>query len=155
MSRRWLEDCWKKDNSQKEVPKQWSNYVQSTRYLEVKKYSDWKDEFSEIRSLTRVGKWNHQGRYRIEIVLESIFRDRRFSWIRIVNEINKYVTETSQTFHLTTLSTELQEIPVRRKSRSQCLLRCCVLSPILFVTENVLTLKRNDSTKSVLHCQMP
>ena len=36
----------------------------------------------------------HQGRYGVEI--ESLFRDRPVSWVRIVNGINKYVTETSQ-----------------------------------------------------------
>ena len=37
----------------------------------------------------------HQGRYSVEIMIESLFRDRTVSWVRIVNGINKYVTETS------------------------------------------------------------
>ena len=37
----------------------------------------------------------HQGRYGVEIMIESLFRDRTVSWVRIVNGINKYVTETS------------------------------------------------------------
>ena len=38
----------------------------------------------------------HQGRYGVEIMIESSFRDRTISWVRIVNGINKYVTETSE-----------------------------------------------------------
>ena len=38
----------------------------------------------------------HQGRYGVEIKIESLFRDRTGSWIRIVNGIYKYVTETSE-----------------------------------------------------------
>ena len=29
-------------------------------------------------------------------MIESLFRDRTVSWVRVVNEINKYVTETSE-----------------------------------------------------------
>ena len=36
----------------------------------------------------------HQGRYCVDIMIESLFRDRTVSWVRIVNGINKYVTET-------------------------------------------------------------
>ena len=38
----------------------------------------------------------HQGRYGVEIKIESLFRDRTCSWVRVVNGINKYVTETSE-----------------------------------------------------------
>ena len=38
----------------------------------------------------------HQGRYGVEIMIGSLFRDRTVSWVRIVNGINKYVTETSE-----------------------------------------------------------
>ena len=38
----------------------------------------------------------HQGRYGVEIMIESIFRDRTVSWVRVVDGINKYVTETSE-----------------------------------------------------------
>ena len=42
----------------------------------------------------------HQGRYGIEILIESLFRDSTASWVRIVNGIDKYVTETSETISL-------------------------------------------------------
>ena len=42
----------------------------------------------------------HQERYGIEILIESLFRDGTASWVRIVNGIYKYVTETSETISL-------------------------------------------------------
>ena len=42
----------------------------------------------------------HQGSYGVEIKIQSLFRDRTVSWVRIVNGINKYVTETSETISL-------------------------------------------------------
>ena len=41
-----------------------------------------------------------QRRYGIEIMTESLFRDRTICWVRIVNGINKYVSETSETISL-------------------------------------------------------
>ena len=38
----------------------------------------------------------HQGRYGVEIMIESLFVDNTCSWVRIVNGINKYVTEMSE-----------------------------------------------------------
>ena len=38
----------------------------------------------------------HQGRCGVEITIEGLFQDREVSWVRIVNGINKYVTETSE-----------------------------------------------------------
>ena len=38
----------------------------------------------------------HQGRFGIAVMIESLFRDRTVSWVRILNGINKYVTETSE-----------------------------------------------------------
>ena len=41
-----------------------------------------------------------QGRYGVEIKIESLFGDRTYSWVRNVNGINKYVTETSEEIHV-------------------------------------------------------
>ena len=38
----------------------------------------------------------HEGRYCIDIMIDSLFTDRTVSWVRIVNDINKHVTETSE-----------------------------------------------------------
>ena len=40
--------------------------------------------------------WKHEGRYGVEIKIESLFGDKTCSWVGIVNGINKYVTETSE-----------------------------------------------------------
>ena len=38
----------------------------------------------------------HEGCYCIDIMIESLINNQTVSWVRIVNGINKYVTETSQ-----------------------------------------------------------
>ena len=38
--------------------------------------------------------------YGFEIMIESLLRDRTVSWVRIMNGINKYVSETSETISL-------------------------------------------------------
>ena len=59
-----------------------------------------------IRGKTKIGPvfdakvCRHQERYGIEVMVESLFRDRTVSRVRIVNGINKYVTETSKTISL-------------------------------------------------------
>ena len=55
-----------------------------------------------IRGNTKVGPvldvkvCLHQERYGFEIQVESLFRDRKASWVLIVNGIDNYVTETSE-----------------------------------------------------------
>ena len=55
-----------------------------------------------IRANTKIGPvldvkvCYHQGRYAVEIMIESLLRDRRVFWVRIVNGSNKYATETSE-----------------------------------------------------------
>ena len=55
-----------------------------------------------IRSDTKIGLvldvklYPPEGRYCIDIMIESLFKDRTVPWVRIVNGINKYVTETSE-----------------------------------------------------------
>ena len=36
----------------------------------------------------------HDARYSIEVQVPSLFQDNTFSWVRIVNGIDKYVTES-------------------------------------------------------------
>ena len=43
--------------------------------------------------------FRHEGRYCLDIMIESLFGERTVSWVRIVNGINKYVTETSEKTH--------------------------------------------------------
>ena len=42
----------------------------------------------------------HQGRYGVEIKIESLFGDKTYSWVRNVNGINKDVPETSEEIHV-------------------------------------------------------
>ena len=44
-----------------------------------------------------------KGRCGVEIMIESFFRDRSVSWVRIVNGIDKYVTEASQEILVTSV----------------------------------------------------
>ena len=55
-----------------------------------------------IRGNTKIGPAlqvvvaHHQGRYGIEIMIQSLLNDGTCSWVMIVNEINKYVTEMTE-----------------------------------------------------------
>ena len=51
----------------------------------------------------------HQGRYGIEIMIGSLFGDKTCSWVRIVNGINKYVTEMSEETHVESIGEEYRE----------------------------------------------
>ena len=67
-----------------------------SRNLETSRPKGW------IRSNTKIGPvldanlYRHEERYCIAIMIEPSFRDQTVSWVRIVNGINKYVTETSE-----------------------------------------------------------
>ena len=55
---------------------------------------------TEIGPVLDVNVCDHQKRYGIEIMIKSLFHDKTTSWVRIVNGIDKYVTETSETVDL-------------------------------------------------------
>ena len=50
---------------------------------------------------------------------ESLFRDRTVSWVRIVNGINKYVTETSEEIHIASIENRVQGNLSRRLNHDQ------------------------------------
>ena len=91
----------------------------------------------------------HQGRYGIELRIESLFRDRTVSWVRIVNGINKYITKTSET-----ISLRVTGKPVV-KARPQIKL-AVALSPVSVPIRerNVLT-SIQKTMIIVLQCQKP
>ena len=66
------------------------------RYLKTSRPRLW------IRSNTKVGPvldvkiYHHEGRRDIDIMIETLLKDQTVSWVRIVNGIKKYVTETSE-----------------------------------------------------------
>ena len=74
----------------------WKDRVDSILCIEVRKHPTWEGGNTKIGPVLDVKICYHQGRYGVEIMTESFFRDRTVSWVRIVNGINKYVTETSE-----------------------------------------------------------
>ena len=96
-----------------------------------------------------------QKRYGIEIMLESSFRDRTVSDVRIVNGIDKYVKETSETIslenveHRGTGKAVAKAKPQPKPTET--------LSPISFPARerNWIDIIQRDSVKIVLQCQKP
>ena len=56
----------------------------------------------------------HQGRNGVGIKIESLFRDRTCSWVRSVNGINKYVTETSEEIPIESVQLDRTGEPVAK-----------------------------------------
>ena len=63
---------------------------------EASRVREWIRGNTKIGPVLDVKVCYHQGRYGVDIMIESLFRDRTVSWVRIVNGINKYVIETSE-----------------------------------------------------------
>ena len=91
----------------------------------------------------------HQGRYGIEIMIEYLFRDRTTSWVRIVNGMNKYVTETSETIPLESVK---HRVTVNLLAKSKLFLKLAVtLSSIPFaMNERRRSLNHKSSVQVVL-----
>ena len=66
----------------------------SPRSEESSRVRGWIRGHAKIGPVLDVNVCYHPGRYGVEIMIESLFRDRNVSWVH-VNGINKYVTETS------------------------------------------------------------
>ena len=73
-----------------------------------------------IRGNTKIGPvldvtvCYHQGRYGVEIMIKSLFGDKTCSWVRIVNGINKYVTETLEEIHVASVGEKSTGKPVAK-----------------------------------------
>ena len=65
----------------KKGPMKWRMFFELTRYLEVKRHPEWDRGFLEtkIGPVLDVKVRDHQGRYGIEVMIESLFRDNSFS----------------------------------------------------------------------------
>ena len=80
-----------------------------------------------IRGKTKIGPvldvkvYFHQGRYCIDIMIESLIRDRTVSWVHVVNGINK-LPKRHKKFLLQVLRTEVQGNLSRRLSHDRSLL---------------------------------
>ena len=93
-------------------------------------------------------------RYCIVIMIESLFRDRIVSWVRIVNGINKYVSETSEEISIEERSTgDKHGNLLQRLIHEQNLLSISLPTTFLSMKEFGKTLISNHSIKVVLQCQ--
>ena len=70
----------------------------------------------------------HQGRYRVEIMIESLFGDKTCFLVRIVNGINKYATETSEEAHFESIGERSTGKPVAKARPRQ--ISNSTLSPV-------------------------
>ena len=57
----------------------------------------WLRENTRIGSVLNTKVCNHDDRYSIEVQIPSLFQDNTASWVRIVNGVDKYVTESMLT----------------------------------------------------------
>ena len=62
----------------------------------LSKVKGWNRGNTKIGPVLEVAVSYHQGRYGIEIMIESFFGDRTRSWVLIVNGIDKHVTEMTE-----------------------------------------------------------
>ena len=69
---------------------------------------------TKFRSVLDVTVCYHQGRYGVEIMIESLLCDRTASWFCILNGINKYVTETSEEFLVASVGDRCTGKPVAK-----------------------------------------
>ena len=74
-------------------------YAENTRCFETRRRLVQEDGFSRIResaqSWTKVCR--HEDRYSVDVLVQSLFQDRTVSGVRIVNGVDKYVTESMLT----------------------------------------------------------
>ena len=88
-----------------------------------------------IRGNTKIGPvldvkvFFHPGHHCIDIIIESLFRERNVSWVRVVNGINKFVT-------VECIELVRTGKPLAKAKPRQSLLWHCLLFQFLFVKEN-------------------
>ena len=96
----------------------------------------------------------HQGRYGVEIMIESSLRDRTVSWVRIVNGINKIVTETSEEILFTSVENRGAGKPVAKLTPRP---KPTLTSSLVFIPHRERTwidvLNQENSVKVVWNCQ--
>ena len=86
-------------------------------------------------------------------MIESLFRDRTLSWVRIVNGINKYVTETSEEIPVASVGDRSTgKLVAKACPRPTPTLTFCLLCLFLVVNENGWTLNQGNSIKVAVKC---
>ena len=92
---------------------------------------------------------HHNDRYSIEVWVRSPFQDNTVSWVRIVNGVGKYVTESMPKEE----EEKASEKPIAKARPRQ---KANFPFLFLFLKGNGSTLKHNDHTIiSVMKCQKP
>ena len=108
---------------------------------------------TKIGSVLDVKVWYHQGRYGVEIMIESFFRDRTISWVRIVNGLIKFGTEMSEEMLVTSVENRgTGKLVAKAKPRPK---PTFTLSPvsILYRYRKWIDVEPGNSVKVVLKCQ--
>ena len=54
----------------------------------------WIPKSTRIGPVLDINVCRREDRYSIEVLVQSLFQDRTASWVRIVNGVDKYVTES-------------------------------------------------------------
>ena len=108
------------------------DYMQ-TRDLETSRPRGWILSNTNIGPVLDVKIYPHEGRCCSDIMIESLFRDQTASWIRIVNGINKYVTETSQEIQIENLDSSFstEKVVAKAKPRPRSVVNSNVNVPFL------------------------
>ena len=84
---------------------------------------------------------HHEDQYTIEVPVKCLFQDRTASWVRIVNGVDKYVTESMITKEEEDIASGKLVVQARPRQTSTHWLA----SPFLFVKEHGQTLKTQRS----------
>ena len=99
------------------------------RSVETSRVRGWIRGNTKIGPVLDVKVCYHQGRYGVEIMIESLFRDRTVSWVRIANGNNKYVTETSEKILFTSVENRCTgKLVAKAKSRPKLALKLSLVS---------------------------
>ena len=74
-------------------------YAEYTRYLDTRRrlVRGWILKNTRIGRVLDIKICHHEDQYTIEVRVKSLFQDRTASWVRIVNGVDKYVTESMLT----------------------------------------------------------
>ena len=80
------------------------------RNLNTPRPRGWIRQNTKIGPVLDVKIGPHEGRYCIDVMIESLFKDRTVSWVRIVNGINKYVTETSEEMSIESVQLDISTV---------------------------------------------
>ena len=97
-----------------------------------------------IRGNTKIGPvldvivCYHQGRYGVEIMIESLFGDKTCSWFRIVNGFNQYVTEMSEETRVESIGERVVQGNLsRRQDHNRHQIQHCLLCLVRTQNERV------------------